>query len=873
MIKNSPPRANPQPVSRCCAPTCSNSSENTSGVSFFRFPKDEERCKKWVANCGRLDLQDKPAEKLFANYRLCSTHFTKESFSSTYRNRLVWNAVPTLFKHGDKVVSKGTGKRKLLPHGSQQRFRRFFGFASKRRTSVQLRANTGVPPMAPSPQKSAVETVTTVATDEDLPEKQAEQGEEGPRLPVYIEDHMYAVPTVHLPLENSRKAPQDPVALKAAMEAVEAALPLLQLSQQPPLHHTQGTTVAGGQTITYVTVPASSSSATGSGVGGSGAQPTIPPGTTFTVTTMQEPTSTEVTIYPSSYPDDSLDEEYIDEPYDDPSPSHRGRLIKARKGPRLMQDFLLPHLDSGTFGERLQWVDRANGIFQIGWYHKNAAQWTNDDCVVFLEWDRLKKRPVAESPHYWMEAKQRFRAALGKVSYGWTPPDNEQFKNVKLRRIKWTDDMQPPLEGHWKPWNAATTMVPAGRVHRPTISRIERLVAPEPAVEEDEEEEDDDADCGINGGPAVCHQCGYVTRNLRVFLRHRMMHRDVRAFCCRYCPQRFCLPESLFLHLQVHTEKHPYACSSCGVRTRLLLQLWRHELRSLAQRLCLCHRCGLICHIRENLRQHLLKVHKVSVSSAFCTKPFQVCPGPSTPTRKTKTKPSQAAAAAKKTTQPGGKAGVNKEPARATGKPKGKPTAAKSRVDKAGQVAKPKSAKPGRKKQRQAQPAANKLKPVATKAKKPARGGKVPKLKPSKPVAAAVVRPKRSADGKLSSTMAPSAKRLKRDQDETKVSCIVVTSSNGDSNQMSDVQHDESESEVVTSGAVPSEHDICVGGSVHTARKSVPNTTSAVATIMAYQMPSGELSLSMPVPAMATSLEQGRRRTQRVRTPKRKIDA
>ncbi|KAH8029863.1 hypothetical protein HPB51_004898 [Rhipicephalus microplus] len=241
------------------------------------------------------------------------------------------------------------------------------------------------------------------------------------------------------------------------------------------------------------------------------------------------------------------------------------------------------------------------------------------------EWDKLKKRPVAHNSHYWMEAKQRFRAALGKVSLGWMPPNRDEYKNVKLRKIKWTNDMKPPQGLRWKSWSAPAP-APAGRVHRPTISRVHKVMFSLPSMDEGEEEEDGDSVAA--GEVAVCRRCGYVTRNQRVFLRHRMMHRDVRAFCCRYCPARFCLPESLFLHLQVHTESHPYTCSSCGVRTRLLLQLWRHELRSLAQRLCLCHRCGLICHIRENLRQHLLKVHKVSVSSAFDTKPFQVCPGP-----------------------------------------------------------------------------------------------------------------------------------------------------------------------------------------------------------------------------------------------------
>lgn len=602
MTKMSPLRGSPQPVSRCCAPTCGNSSDNTNGVSFFRFPKDEERCKKWVANCGRVDLQNKPAEKLFANYRLCSAHFKRESFSSAYRNRLVWNAVPTVFKHAPKTgggVNVAAKPRAGVP-GSQLKYRRFFGFASKRRTSVQLRPGAQLHP-AVSCQLSPDQ----YGAHNRRKDSHSKETEERPRLPVYIEDHLYAVnallPSAYKYTSGSSmpqgmsKFPQvsidandhdqlvinvmdgeDADAFKAAVEAVEAALPLLQLSQTPiTLDNTSGILVKTTTTAPTTGVITSTSLASSKSKSG------------------------QLVASPSAMPRAAV---------------ARTSSGKVRKGPRLMQDFLLPHLDIGTFGERLQWVDRSNGVFQIGWYHKNAAQWTNDDCVVFLEWDMLKKRPVAQTPQYWMEAKQRFRAALGKVTYGWTQPrckrTGAELKNVKVRKIRWTQDMTPPLGWHWQPWRPPEDSSPvsaAGRVHRPTISRVQPLFPPP-----DSDGDEQDADCGINGGLAVCHRCGYTTRNQRVFLRHRMMHRDVRAFCCRYCPQRFCLPESLFLHLQVHTERHPYTCSSCKVRTRLLLQLWRHELRRLAQKLCLCHRCGLVCHMQQNLRQHLLKAHGIS---------------------------------------------------------------------------------------------------------------------------------------------------------------------------------------------------------------------------------------------------------------------
>ncbi|XP_022686881.1 uncharacterized protein LOC111259263 isoform X2 [Varroa jacobsoni] len=130
------------------------------------------------------------------------------------------------------------------------------------------------------------------------------------------------------------------------------------------------------------------------------------------------------------------------------------RLMKSRrrtpaqsqkKGPKLIQDFLLPHLDNGTFGNRLVWVDRSSGTFAMSWSHKNGAEWRVDDCIVFREWDRLKKRDVVEThPQYWMESKQRFRAALAKVS---TPcqVDSEEFKSSKVFQIKWTRETRPDI--------------------------------------------------------------------------------------------------------------------------------------------------------------------------------------------------------------------------------------------------------------------------------------------------------------------------------------------------------------------------------------------------------------------------------------------
>ncbi|XP_077542457.1 uncharacterized protein LOC144155086 isoform X2 [Haemaphysalis longicornis] len=96
--------------------------------------------------------------------------------------------------------------------------------------------------------------------------------------------------------------------------------------------------------------------------------------------------------------------------------------------------FLFRHLDLGTFGERLTWIDRDAGIFQLLWKHGNQSSATpEDDCVVFMEWHRFKTRGLKDCKP--MDAKQRFRAALNKMKFGprktWeneAPPKGFQYR-------------------------------------------------------------------------------------------------------------------------------------------------------------------------------------------------------------------------------------------------------------------------------------------------------------------------------------------------------------------------------------------------------------------------------------------------------------
>ena len=82
--------------SYCAAINCHNSRGNYT-LSMFRFPKDEERCKKWVQHVRREDLRHTPLNKL-CHFQLCSNHFEDSQFMNrNTKSKLIWNDVPTLF--------------------------------------------------------------------------------------------------------------------------------------------------------------------------------------------------------------------------------------------------------------------------------------------------------------------------------------------------------------------------------------------------------------------------------------------------------------------------------------------------------------------------------------------------------------------------------------------------------------------------------------------------------------------------------------------------------------------------------------------------------------------------------------------------------
>ncbi|KAG8181769.1 hypothetical protein JTE90_018076 [Oedothorax gibbosus] len=82
---------------------------------------------------------------------------------------------------------------------------------------------------------------------------------------------------------------------------------------------------------------------------------------------------------------------------------------------RLLQDFLIPHLDRGTFHDKLCWVDRNRGVFKIFWRHQSSSRFSAQDSIVFQEWAVAKGLWDPHNPRGPTIYKQRMRAALLKL--------------------------------------------------------------------------------------------------------------------------------------------------------------------------------------------------------------------------------------------------------------------------------------------------------------------------------------------------------------------------------------------------------------------------------------------------------------------------
>ncbi|KAJ8384589.1 hypothetical protein AAFF_G00200260 [Aldrovandia affinis] len=109
----------------CAAPNCTRKSTQ-SDLAFFRFPRDVKRCKLWVENCRRADLEDKTSDQLNKHYRLCAKHFEVSMIckSSPYRTVLIDNAVPTIFDLTSHLNNPHSRHRKRIKELTEEELKK-----------------------------------------------------------------------------------------------------------------------------------------------------------------------------------------------------------------------------------------------------------------------------------------------------------------------------------------------------------------------------------------------------------------------------------------------------------------------------------------------------------------------------------------------------------------------------------------------------------------------------------------------------------------------------------------------------------------------------------------------------------------------------
>ncbi|XP_026154243.1 THAP domain containing 12b isoform X1 [Mastacembelus armatus] len=149
----------------CAAPNCTRKSTQ-SDLAFFRFPRDPERCRIWVENCRRADLEAKTSDQLNKHYRLCAKHFDPAMVCKTspYRTVLKDTAIPTIFDLTSHLRNPHTRHRKRIKELTEEDIRKI----KERRLASSIEQLV-------SKKDAAVEDTTS--TNEEEPQLSTEEKE------------------------------------------------------------------------------------------------------------------------------------------------------------------------------------------------------------------------------------------------------------------------------------------------------------------------------------------------------------------------------------------------------------------------------------------------------------------------------------------------------------------------------------------------------------------------------------------------------------------------------------------------------------------------------------------------------------------------
>ncbi|GIY10644.1 IRF tryptophan pentad repeat domain-containing protein [Caerostris darwini] len=108
------------------------------------------------------------------------------------------------------------------------------------------------------------------------------------------------------------------------------------------------------------------------------------------------------------------------------------KMDEPHQRTRLLQDFLIPHLNNKTFGAKLYWTDASEGKFRILWKHQSSSRFEAEDSAVYREWAIKKGLWDPRNPRAPTIAKQRFRAALLKLRHVTILRKEHDYRDYKI---------------------------------------------------------------------------------------------------------------------------------------------------------------------------------------------------------------------------------------------------------------------------------------------------------------------------------------------------------------------------------------------------------------------------------------------------------
>ncbi|CAC5379625.1 unnamed protein product [Mytilus coruscus] len=141
----------------CAAYGCNNEAKKGTGISFFRFPADVQLRKAWTHYCRRWNFVPGP------NHRLCSAHFSKQSFTKDPDLMLQFNMTYKLTLRPDAkpdVPVPDTG----IKDGEKLSIPTRRGAFEKRRKAEILQMAFDSHVRAPTPEQK--DTATSVQLDD-----------------------------------------------------------------------------------------------------------------------------------------------------------------------------------------------------------------------------------------------------------------------------------------------------------------------------------------------------------------------------------------------------------------------------------------------------------------------------------------------------------------------------------------------------------------------------------------------------------------------------------------------------------------------------------------------------------------------------------